>query len=121
MDRGADAINFLRENPVDLIVSDFRMPEMDGVEFLSEARNIHQTAVRVLLTGYPDEHLAIKSLNLAHVDVFLVKPAGALALVNAVEEKLAAHRAKTARDLALARTLAMAARSLPDSPGEQRS
>jgi thioredoxin reductase (NADPH) len=64
----------LREDPVALLLVDQRMPGMSGVELLSAARRIHPDARRVLLTAYADTDAAIKAINDAEVQHYLLKP-----------------------------------------------
>ena len=49
---GADALVLLRQQPVDLVICDMRMPEMDGASLLEAVRLQHPGSVRILLTGY---------------------------------------------------------------------
>src|SRR6201994_358629 len=63
-------------------VSDQRMPEMEGVEFLQKAREYFPDAKRVLLTAYSDTEAAIKAINSVQLDYYLTKP------WNPPEEKL---------------------------------
>jgi thioredoxin reductase (NADPH) len=76
---GSAAITTLRElkarnNPVALLLSDQRMPEMDGVGFLSEAVELHPLAKRALLTAYADTSAAIDAINDARVHYYFMKP-----------------------------------------------
>jgi thioredoxin reductase (NADPH) len=78
-DSGAAALEALRElqargEPVALLLSDHRMPQMDGVEFLLEARGLVPDAKRVLLTAYADTDAAIRAINSARLDYYLLKP-----------------------------------------------
>lgn len=57
-----------------LFLSDQRMPEMAGVEFLEQARKIYPSAKRVLLTAYSDTDAAIKAINDVSLDYYLLKP-----------------------------------------------
>lgn len=57
-----------------LFLSDQKMPEMDGVAFLEEARKIYPDAKRVLLTAYSDTDAAIKAINDVQLDYYLLKP-----------------------------------------------
>lgn len=73
------ALNTLRElkarnNPVALLLADQRMPQMDGVGFLSEAMEMHPKAKRALLTAYADTSAAINAINEARVHYYLMKP-----------------------------------------------
>ncbi len=52
-----------RNNPVALLLADQRMPQMDGVNFLSEAMEMHPLAKRALLTAYADTNAAIDAIN----------------------------------------------------------
>src|SRR5258707_2512099 len=57
-----------------LFVSDQRMPEMEGVDFLQKAREFFPDAKRVLLTAYSDTDAAIKAINSVQLDYYLMKP-----------------------------------------------
>src|SRR6059058_237362 len=63
-----------RNNPVALLLADQRMPQMDGVNFLTEAMDIHPQAKRALLTAYADTNAAIDAINEARVHYYLMKP-----------------------------------------------
>jgi thioredoxin reductase (NADPH) len=63
-----------REEPVALFLVDQRMPEMNGVEFLEEARKLYPDAKRVLLTAYADTEAAIRAINRVQIDYYLLKP-----------------------------------------------
>ena len=76
---GSAAITTLRElkarnNPVALLLADQRMPQMDGVSFLSEAMELHPLAKRALLTAYADTSAAIDAINEARVHYYFMKP-----------------------------------------------
>jgi thioredoxin reductase (NADPH) len=78
-DGGAPALDALRQlrqrgEPVALLLVDQRMPRMNGVEFLEEATGIVPDAKRVLLTAYADTEAAIRAINRAHIDYYLLKP-----------------------------------------------
>ncbi|WP_405845330.1 response regulator [Streptomyces platensis] len=64
----------LRGAPVAVIVADYRMPEMDGIQFLEQALDIHPGARRVLLTAYADTDAAIDAINVVDLDHYLLKP-----------------------------------------------
>lgn len=60
--------------PFAVIVSDMRMPGMDGVKFLSEARKRAPDSVRVMLTGFADLQTAVEAVNEVNIFRFLTKP-----------------------------------------------
>ena len=61
--RPQEALEYLQNNKPDLIISDFVMPNMNGIEFLSEAKKMHADVSMILLTGYADKENAIKAIN----------------------------------------------------------
>jgi thioredoxin reductase (NADPH) len=64
----------VRNDGVALLLADQRMPRMDGVAFLQEARQIFPGAKRALLTAYADTNAAISAINQANLDYFFMKP-----------------------------------------------
>ena len=58
-----EALEFLKNNTPDLVISDFLMPEMNGLEFLSEVNKTYPEVSKILLTGYADKENAIKAIN----------------------------------------------------------
>lgn len=66
--------NELESNSVDLIISDFMMPKMNGLEFLKNVRQKSPNTVTILLTGYADKENAIKSINEVGLYYYLEKP-----------------------------------------------
>lgn len=88
----------LRNNKVDVIVSDFIMPGMNGIEFLLEVKKIAPTTETILLTGYADKENAIRSINEVGVYYYLEKPWNNEELVkivtNAMDKKLLAEQLK---------------------------
>jgi thioredoxin reductase (NADPH) len=64
----------LRGEQVAVILADYRMPQMNGIEFLEQAMDIFPYARRVLLTAYADTDAAIQAINLVDVDHYLLKP-----------------------------------------------
>ena len=78
-DSGASAIETLeqlkvRNETVALLLTDQRMPEMNGVEFIEKAAPMFPKAKRVLLTAYADTNAAIEAINTAKLDYYLLKP-----------------------------------------------
>jgi thioredoxin reductase (NADPH) len=64
----------LRNDPVALFLVDQRMPNMSGVEFLEQSIELYPDAKRALLTAYADTDAAIRAINGAHIDHYLIKP-----------------------------------------------
>jgi thioredoxin reductase (NADPH) len=64
----------LRGVPVALLVADYRMPQMSGIEFLEQAMDLVPSARRVLLTAYADTGAAIDAVNVVDLDHYLLKP-----------------------------------------------
>lgn len=71
---GAEALKLLDTQAVDIIISDMRMPNMDGAEFLTKAREKSPDSVRILLTGYADMQAVINAVNKAKIFNYLNKP-----------------------------------------------
>lgn len=69
-----EAILYLKDNVRDVIISDFMMPEMNGLEFLSEAKKLYPNASMILLTGYADKENAIKAINEVGLYKYIEKP-----------------------------------------------
>jgi thioredoxin reductase (NADPH) len=73
---GLDALRQmkLRGDVVAVILADYRMPELNGIEFLEQAMDIYPGARRVLLTAYADTGAAIDAINVVDLDHYLLKP-----------------------------------------------
>ncbi len=70
----AKAVEHLQSNSVDLIISDFLMPEMNGLEFLTEAKSFRPEDPRIILTGFADKENAIKLINEVGLYQYIEKP-----------------------------------------------
>jgi CheY-like chemotaxis protein len=68
---GRAGLDLLAKERIDLIVSDFKMPGMDGIEFLHQARRLRPTIPRVMLTAFGNEALARRAVTDAFVAAFL--------------------------------------------------
>src|SRR5580658_1939866 len=75
-DQGLEALRELklRGDVVALLLADYRMPQMNGIEFLEQAMDLFPTARRVLLTAYADTSAAIDAINVVDLDHYLLKP-----------------------------------------------
>ncbi len=71
---GGDGLMLAAKNELSLIVSDHRMPEMEGVEFLSKVKALAPDAPRFMLTGYADINAVMAAINKGEVTRFITKP-----------------------------------------------
>lgn len=71
---GAAGLALLELEAVDLVISDMRMPEMDGVQFLEQVRQRWPHIVRVMLTGYADINSTIGAINRGEIHRYIAKP-----------------------------------------------
>ncbi|MNK21489.1 Hydrogenase transcriptional regulatory protein hupR1 [compost metagenome] len=71
---GADAIHIVKNNQIHIIITDQRMPEMTGVEFLEEIIKINAAPMRILLTGYTDMAAVVDAVNKGKIFHYLNKP-----------------------------------------------
>jgi len=85
---GAEALAFLDGNTVDCVISDMRMPEMDGAQLLEQVRLRAPQTVRILLTGHADTASTIAAINRGQVSRYVNKPWDDHELVLAVRESL---------------------------------
>jgi response regulator RpfG family c-di-GMP phosphodiesterase len=71
---GAAALELLATEPIAVVVSDMRMPQMDGATFLAKVRTLYPNVIRILLTGQADTQAAIAAVNEGQIYRFLTKP-----------------------------------------------
>ena len=84
---GLEALDIMRDKgPFAVLVSDLRMPGMDGVELLAKAREFFPSTVRVMLTGHGDMEAAMAAVNRGEVFRFLVKPCSPKILLAALRD-----------------------------------
>jgi DNA-binding NtrC family response regulator len=95
-DSGQAALDLLKTQPVDVIVSDQRMPGMTGIEMLRAARELNASAMRILLTGYADLNAIIGSINEGEIFRFVNKPWSNEDLTSTVARAAAAARLSAA-------------------------
>lgn len=100
-DSGTQALDVLKSQNIDVIVSDQRMPGMTGIELLRQARELKPNAMRILLTGYSDLNAVIGSINEGEIFRFVNKPWANDALSETVARAVAAARESTVADMAL--------------------
>ncbi len=112
---GADGLALLeREAGVQVIISDMRMPNMDGATFLTRAREQFPDAVRILLTGQADLQSAISAVNNGQVFRFLTKPCAPADLLAQVLAAVEQHRLVTSERVLLRQTLHGSIKALID-------
>ena len=112
---GEEALRLLAgPEPIDVIVSDMRMPRMNGAALLAECRKRSPDTVRLLLTGQTDLDSAISAVNEGHVFRFLTKPCPAPVFVEALSSALEQHRLITSERVLLERTLVGSMRALTE-------
>ena len=69
-----EAFEFITNNEVDMVISDYLMPEMDGITFLGKVREVKPQIPRIILTGYADKENAIKAINEVGLFQYVEKP-----------------------------------------------
>jgi CheY-like chemotaxis protein len=112
---GADALEILTQcKDTAVIISDMRMPVMDGAAFLSRSREVAPDAVRLLLTGQADMHAAITAINQGQIFRFLTKPCPPVALLASVGAAVEQHRLITAERVLLEQTLRGSVKALTE-------
>ncbi|MFT5446980.1 MAG: response regulator RpfG family c-di-GMP phosphodiesterase [Gammaproteobacteria bacterium] len=95
---GSGGLELLKEHPIDLVISDMRMPEMDGAQFLSKVAADWPQTSRMLLTGYSDLTSAIGAINEGSIARYLTKPwhdNDIVLCINQAIETQQLHREKT--------------------------
>lgn len=95
-----------------VVISDMRMPGMDGATLLSKIRNVAPDAVRVLLTGQTDINAAVAAINEGRIFRFLWKPCPSEALLSCMRDAIGQHQLLTAERELLERTLRGSVRAL---------
>ena len=69
-----EALKYIKNEDTDLVISDYLMPEMDGITFLGEVRKLKPEIPRIILTGYADKENAIKAINEVGLFQYIEKP-----------------------------------------------
>lgn len=67
-------LEVVQERTIDLVISDYLMPEMDGISFLFKVKQAQPHTIRILLTGYADKENAIKAINEVGLYQYIEKP-----------------------------------------------
>lgn len=111
---GVAALQLLEKTTPAVIISDMRMPGMDGAQLLSQVHAKMPRTSRILLTGYADMASAASAVNDGQIFRFLVKPCPPPALMAAVDAAFEHHRVLEAEKILLEQTLRGAVRALAD-------
>jgi CheY-like chemotaxis protein len=85
---GEEALAFLSNHQVDVIISDHRMPGMSGIEFLEYTKGLCPLSVRIILSGYADLKTVTEAINLGYIYKFILKPWDDEELKAAIREAL---------------------------------
>ena len=86
LSNGKDALAFLEDNAVDVVISDMRMPEMTGSELLSQISHLYPDIVRIMLSGYTEIRGILNSVGPSHQ--FLAKPCEPEVLMETIRRPL---------------------------------
>jgi len=83
---GEEALSIFEKESIDVIVSDMRMPGMDGGTLLKKVMENHPDTIRIILSGYSEQELIMKTVNVAHQ--FLAKPSDAETLQDTIKKAI---------------------------------
>lgn len=111
----AGLVELGEQEPFEVVVSDMRMPQMNGATFLRHCREQSPDTVRLLLTGQTDLEAAIAAVNEGHIFRFLSKPCPPDVLIPALQAAVEQHRLITSERVLLERTLRGSIQALTDT------
>ncbi len=111
---GFEGLEALEKESFSVVISDMRMPKMNGAEFLCKARELAPHTVRLLLTGETDLKAAISAVNEGQIFRFLTKPCPAASLLETVQAAAEQNRLLTAEQMLLEQTLSGSVKVLTD-------
>lgn len=86
---GNETLRILEEGFYDVVISDLRMPEMNGAELLKEIKRLYPSTIRIILSGYSDTGYIIKTVEVA--DQFLAKPISPEELIGTIRKALSSN------------------------------
>ncbi len=103
---GSDGIvTFTNEGPFAAVISDMRMPNMDGAQFLNAIRRMNSQTVRIILTGYSDLDSAVRAVNEGQIFRFITKPCPPNILESVVISAIEQYRLLRVKDEIMEKTL----------------
>lgn len=94
----SEAVRILEENPIEVVISDQKMPTLSGVEFFELIMPEHPNPVRMLLTGHADIDAVIDAINKGQIYKYISKPWNEAELKRLVEEASELYQFRTAQD-----------------------
>jgi DNA-binding NtrC family response regulator len=109
---GQHALDELDKRPIDLIISDYKMPGMNGLDFLQRAAKKGPSIPRILVTAFPDLDIAIRAINEANIENFFTKPFEPEQVLAVVKTLLHEQRVQEMRERSFARSLDVVRRNL---------
>jgi FixJ family two-component response regulator len=112
---GEEALQLIESSdPIQVVVSDHRMPGLSGAQFLQTVRDKHPLMVRILLTGETDLAEAVAAMNQAALFRFLLKPGTRIVLLDTLQAAVAQYQLQVAEAELLQKTLVGSMRALSD-------
>jgi len=108
---GQEALDLLARQTMDVVVSDMRMPGLDGAQLLDRVRKLYPGTIRVILSGYADSESVLRTVGPAHI--YLAKPCDPLMLKDAITRPLALRKRLSSPEM---QTLLAGLTSLPSLP-----
>lgn len=111
---GAAGLKVLEKEPIQLIITDYKMPGMNGLEFLAKAHAVAPSVPRILITAFPDLDIAVRAINDAGIESFITKPFDPAFVVDTVRTVLAEQKAEVQRNQGFARSLDVLRRQLAE-------
>ena len=109
---GQAALDQMEKSPVDVVISDYKMPGMNGLEFLQRAAKKAPSVPRILVTAFPDLEIAIRAINEANIENFFTKPFEPEQVLQVVKTLLHEQRVQELRNRSFARSLEMVRKNL---------
>lgn len=112
---GSEGLEIIRDHgPFPVVVSDMRMPQMNGAAFLAKVRSVSPNSIRVLLTGQTDIESAVSAINEGQIFRFLLKPCPTEVLTSILDTAIEQYRLLTAEKELLEKTLRGSIKVLTD-------
>ncbi|MGB0836140.1 MAG: response regulator, partial [Psychrobium sp.] len=96
---GHEALEIIEQSPVDVLVTDMRMPQMDGNELLAQVAKKAPETVRIVLTGYADMDMVLGAINSGHIWGYLQKPWDNMELIVKLKQALQLQQVLAERTL----------------------